>query len=70
MRTEPRDRPVVGSENILKRTGTPLMARENTEHLTIRMPASQVARLDALAEKMGLTRSQLLRRLVVAPLRT
>jgi predicted DNA-binding protein len=46
------------------------MARENTEHLTIRMPASQVARLDALAEKMGLTRSQLLRRLVVAPLRT
>jgi predicted transcriptional regulator len=38
--------------------------RQNSEHLTIRMPASQVAKLDELAGRTGVTRSQVLRRLV------
>jgi hypothetical protein len=37
--------------------------RQNTEHLTVRMPF-QVGKLDEVADRMGLTRSQSLRRLV------
>lgn len=38
--------------------------RMSTIHLTMRVTQSQVERIDALADSMNLTRSQLLRRLI------
>ena len=41
------------------------MSKENLQNIVFRMTPSEIDRLDRLAEKIGLTRSQFLRNLVM-----
>ena len=46
----------------------PKKDQENLQNVVFRMTPSEIERLDTMAEKMGLTRSQFLRNLIVVGL--